>query len=257
MKYKVIVFDVDNTIAGSKCPLEPRMGELLSELSKRVPIAATTGTSLARFEEMVFPYLPSDMPLQNFYLMPTSGAAFYTHDGTAWQTMYQELLTEEEMQAAEDALMHSLERTGVEVPAEPIGPLIERRYDTMVNFAGLGQKAPISAKEAWDPDRKKRAAMAEVIAPLLPWAVVRPAGTTSIDITRKGIDKDFGIRKLSAHLNIPAEQMLYIGDALFPGGNDEIVKTTGIATRLVKNPSHTMEVIEELLNDFSLDADIV
>ena len=60
---------------------------------------------------------------------------------------------------------------------------------------------------------------------------MRPAGTTTIDITRKGIDKDFGIRKLSERLGIPPERMVYVGDALFPGGNDAIVKETGIATQ--------------------------
>ncbi len=247
MKYDVIVFDVDNTLAESKCPMTPEMGVLLSRLAARVPIAATTGTSFKRFEEMVFPYLPNDMALTNFYLMPTSGGAFYKHDGNGWQTLYQELLTEQEMQAAERAIDKAVTDLNIDVATEPVGPIVERRFDTMINFSALGQKAPLAAKETWDPDRRKRARMTEIIAPLIPWAVVRPAGTTSIDITRKGIDKDFGIRKLSEHLGIPAERMLYIGDALFPGGNDEIVKTTGIDTRMIENPAHTMRVIEELL----------
>jgi len=248
MKYKVIVFDVDNTLAESKCPLTPEMGVRLSRLANVVPIAATTGTSLERFEEMVFPYLPPDMALQNFYLLPTSGAAFYVHDGKEWKTIYKETLTEEEMRAAESAIQKSITDLDIDVATNPVGPLIERRYDTMVAFAGLGHKAPLAEKNAWDPDRAKRIQMTNIIAPLLPWAVVRPAGTTTIDITRKGVDKDFGIRKLSEYLHVPATEMLYIGDALFPGGNDEIVKTTGIATRMIKNPTDTMRVIEELLS---------
>lgn len=247
MKYAAIVFDVDGTLSESKCPITTEMGVLLSRLAKVVPIAATTGTSFSRFEEMMFPYFPSDMPLTNFYLMPTGGASFYAHDGTAWKTMYEEKLTESEMRAAEAAIQKAVNDLGIDVAKEPVGPITERRYDTMVAFAGTGQKAPVEMKAGWDPDRKKRMAMTEVIAPLIPWAVVRPAGMTTIDITRKGIDKDFGIRKLSEHLGIPPERMLYIGDALFPGGNDEIVKSTGINTRLIENPEETMRVIEELL----------
>jgi hypothetical protein len=42
--------------------------------------------------------------------------------------------------------------------------------------------------------------------------------------------------------------MLYVGDALFPGGNDEVVKESGIATREVANPSDTARLIDELLS---------
>jgi hypothetical protein len=248
MKYKAIVFDVDNTLAKSKLPLTPDMAALLSRLAKVVPVAATTGTSYNRFEEMVFPYLANDMPLQNFYLLPTSGAAFYAHDGEGWKTIYKELLTEEQMLAAETAIEKAIVETGIELGDTSYGPRTERRHDTSVNFAGLGQLAPLELKLAWDPDRVKRWEMTNVIAPLLPWAVVRPAGTTTINITRKGIDKDYGIRKLSDHLGIPLTEMLYVGDALFPGGDDEIVKKTGIETQLVENPEHTMRIIEELLS---------
>jgi hypothetical protein len=41
--------------------------------------------------------------------------------------------------------------------------------------------------------------------------------------------------------------MLYVGDALFPGGNDEIVKETGIPTQQVSGPAETKEIIEKVL----------
>jgi hypothetical protein len=41
--------------------------------------------------------------------------------------------------------------------------------------------------------------------------------------------------------------MLYIGDALFPGGNDEVVKETGIETRQTSGPEETARIIRELL----------
>ncbi len=251
MRYEVVVFDVDGTLTESKMPLEAEMAELLQRLATIVPIAATSGTSFSRFEEMVFPYLHSEMPLHNFYLMPTGGASFYLHDGIEWITVYEEKLTDEEMCEAEDAIEKAIQDLDIDVAQDPVGPLIERRFGTMVAFAGTGQRAPLALKASWDPDRTKRIRMTEVIAACIPWAVVRPAGMTTIDITRKGINKDFGIRKLSEHLHTTPERMLYIGDELFPGGNDEIVKTTGIATRVIKNPTETALVIEELLASYA------
>ena len=96
------------------------------------------------------------MPFTNFYLMPTSGAAMYAHDGTAWQTVYQELLTEEEMRSAEEAIEEAVRNTGIELEDVSYGPRTERRHGTSVNFAGLGQEAPLELKASWDPDRTKR-----------------------------------------------------------------------------------------------------
>jgi HAD superfamily hydrolase (TIGR01484 family) len=248
MNYAAVVFDVDGTLAESKMPMTPQMGELLARLAAKVPIAATTGTMFERFEEMVFPYFPADMQLERFYLMPTGGAAFYRYDGSRWITEFKDTFTPEEVREIENAIHTALAVTGIEVPKEPIGPLIELRNGASVNYAGLGNLAPLEAKKAWDPDRKKRIALSEVIAPLIPWALVQPAGTTTIDITRKGIDKAYGVRKLAEYLHTTPEQMLYVGDALFDGGNDAIVKTTGIKTRLIKDPAETMQVIEELLS---------
>jgi phosphomannomutase len=47
---------------------------------------------------------------------------------------------------------------------------------------------------------------------------VRLGGTTSVDVTKPGIDKAYGIRKLRDTLGIAIEEMIFIGDALFPAG---------------------------------------
>jgi hypothetical protein len=41
--------------------------------------------------------------------------------------------------------------------------------------------------------------------------------------------------------------MLYVGDALYPGGNDEVVILTGVQTRAVANPTETETIIDEIL----------
>jgi hypothetical protein len=41
--------------------------------------------------------------------------------------------------------------------------------------------------------------------------------------------------------------MLFVGDALYPGGNDEVVISTGAQTRSTSGPPETNKIIEELL----------
>ena len=111
----------------------------------------------------------------------------------------------------------------------------------------MGQQCPIEIKQPWDPDQKKRLPIREALAPLLPDYAVRVAGTTSIDVTKKGIDKGYGIRQMVKYLNIPKEKMLFIGDKLNPGGNDYPVKAEGVDCIAVESPEDTKKIIRDIL----------
>jgi hypothetical protein len=69
-------------------------------------------------------------------------------------------------------------------------------------------------------------------------------GSTSIDVTLPGIDKAYGIRKLRDVLGVSIADMLYVGDALFPGGNDYPARETGATCIQVRDPDETKRVIE-------------
>lgn len=76
---------------------------------------------------------------------------------------------------------------------------------------------------------------------------MRLGGATSIDITQLGIDKGYGIGKLRDVLGIAIDQMIYIGDAVFPGGNDFPAKEAGALTIQVRDPQETKRVIEAIV----------
>jgi len=78
---------------------------------------------------------------------------------------------------------------------------------------------------------------------------VHAAGFTTIDITRRGIDKAYGIRQIEKYLHIPIGTMLFIGDALYRGGNDAPAKKTGVQTIAVSGPKDTIAIIKKILND--------
>jgi HAD superfamily hydrolase (TIGR01484 family) len=137
---------------------------------------------------------------------------------------------------------------GYSHPQKIYGELIEDR-GTQITFSALGQQAPLRLKEKWKeehtPDKLK---IAQTLQKHLPDLEVRAAGYTSIDVTRKGIDKEYGIRQIKKHLGISFDEMLFVGDALFPGGNDYAVFRTGVPCLEVKGPEDTKKIIRSLLN---------
>ena len=74
-------------------------------------------------------------------------------------------------------------------------------------------------------------------------------GITTIDITRKGIDKAYGIKQIEKYLGFQKDEMLFIGDALFDGGNDAPVKKTGVESIETTGPAQTMKIIQDLIVD--------
>jgi phosphomannomutase len=240
----LIVFDLDGTLAKSKSAIDDEMATLLKGLLAVVKVAIISGGDLPQFQTQVIDRLPAGSDLQNLSILPTSGTKFFTYDG-AWNKLYSEDLSDPEKHTIEDALEKAVAQTGFQ-PAQTWGERIEDR-GTQVTYSALGQQAPLEAKETWDPDFAKRKAIQAILAGTLPNFSVRLGGTTSIDVTRPGIDKAYGIHKLVDELHIPIEQMLYVGDAIFPGGNDYAALQAGVDCIAVRDPEDTKRVIETII----------
>ena len=98
----------------------------------------------------------------------------------------------------------------------------------------------------WDPDFAKRQKIEAVLEPMIPGFSIRLGGATSIDVTRPGIDKAYGIRKLKETLDVSIAEMIFVGDAIFPGGNDYPAKQAGVESIRVRDPEETKRVIEAI-----------
>ena len=142
-------------------------------------------------------------------------------------------------------LQWTIERAG-EKPDRVWGEVIEDR-GSQITFSALGQLAPLEEKKKWDPDFAKRTKIAAVLETLIPEFSVHLGGATSIDITQHGIDKGHGIRKLRDVLRIGIHEMIFVGDALFPGGNDCPAKEAGALSIQVRDPHETKRVIESIV----------
>jgi hydroxymethylpyrimidine pyrophosphatase-like HAD family hydrolase len=126
------------------------------------------------------------------------------------------------------------------------GEVIENR-GSQITLSALGQEAPLAEKEKWDPDFAKRQKIKVILDPLIPGFSVRLGGATSIDVTKPGIDKAYGIGKLRDILSVSLDEMIYVGDALFPGGNDYPAETAGVISIPVRGPEDTKRVVEAIV----------
>ncbi len=113
----------------------------------------------------------------------------------------------------------------------------------------MANKPPLEVKNDWKANHDRRAELIVALEKYLPEFEIKMPGYTSIDVTRKGIDKAYGIGKIEEILNIKPSEMVFVGDALYEGGNDFPVIRTGVETVSVAGPSETKEVLRQWLNE--------
>ena len=244
---RLVAFDLDDTLAASKSPLDPRMATLIVELLGAVEVCVISGGNFAQFELQLVDNLPLDHPdaLARLHLMPTCGTQYFLFQEGGWAAQYAENLSEEQKASALAAVEQEAKRLGF-WESETWGPILEDR-GSQITFSALGQAAPVDAKKAWDPSGEKKNALRSAVQELLPELEVRSGGSTSVDITRRGIDKAYGMRKLAELTGIPLDDMLFVGDRLDPDGNDYPVKAMGVECVAVEGWEDTAEFIRGFL----------
>ena len=241
---KLIVFDLDGTLAPSKSSLAPQTAGLLRDLLAVTKVAVISGGAWAQFEKQLLTDLPQGSLLANLSLLPTCGTKFFQFNGK-WEELYSEDLTAEQRKKIIDSLDRAIGLAGYRAK-KVWGEVIEDR-GSQVTFSALGQQAPLAEKEEWDPDFAKRKKITAILETLIPEFSIRMGGATSIDVTKPGIDKAYGIGKLRDTLHLSLREMVYIGDALFPGGNDYPVEQAGVVSIPVKGPGDTNLVISTIV----------
>ncbi|MGA2578451.1 MAG: HAD-IIB family hydrolase [Bryobacteraceae bacterium] len=241
---KLIVYDLDGTLAESKSSLDAEMSTRLHALLGIAKVAIISGGDWPQFQKQVLSYLPHDERLVNLSILPTCGTKFFRYNG-AWKKIYSEDFTAGEKEKIVGSLEKAVAAAGFKA-AKLWGEVIEDR-GSQITFSALGQQAPLEEKDKWDPDYTKRKKIKAILDTLIPEFSVRMGGATSIDVTKPGIDKGYGIRKLRDILGISLEEMIFIGDALFPGGNDYPAKEAGVVSIPVRGPQETKPVTEAII----------
>jgi hydroxymethylpyrimidine pyrophosphatase-like HAD family hydrolase len=223
------------------------MASLLAELLDHVEVCVISGGQFGQFKMQVIDMLPelSNDALGRLHLMPTCGTQYYRYEGE-WKQIYAQNLSEDEKSRALSAVEESAKSLGY-WESETWGPILEDR-GSQITFSALGQSAPVAAKTAWDPSGDKKNALRESVQSRLADLEVRSGGSTSVDITRRGIDKAYGMTRLSEITGIGFEEMIFVGDRLDPDGNDFPVIALGIQTQAVDGWKDSADFVERWLD---------
>ena len=86
---KLIVFDLDGTLAESKSSLDVEMSRLLGDLLGILKVAIISGGDWPQFEKQVLSHLPQNGCLPNLSILPTCGTKFFQYEGS-WKKLYSE-----------------------------------------------------------------------------------------------------------------------------------------------------------------------
>lgn len=263
---QLIVFDLDGTLTESKSALTPDMSHMLAELLARKKVAVIGGGTYQQFKKQFVAELRVPRPLlANLFLFPTTATAFYRYRGGqgasrgagsrgGWKKVYALMLSPREAQMIKKTFADVLKEIHYVPPPKTYGKVLENR-GSQVTFSALGQdvvaalgKKGLQLKEAWkQKNTPLKNHIAKMVQQRLPRLEVRTSAYTSIDVTRKGIDKAYGVHQIKKMLKIPVRSMLFIGDGLYPGGNDQAARKSGIDCVAVRGPEDTRQVIEKIL----------
>jgi HAD superfamily hydrolase (TIGR01484 family) len=229
--------------------MNDRVAELLDALLESFHICVISGGKFEQFEKQLLSNLKVEpSKLEKLHLMPTCGTQYYKYDVSeaAWEKLYAEDFSETEKKKIIRALNEAIDKLEYR-EKKPWGDLIEDR-GSQITFSALGQEAPVNAKEAWDPNNGKKAKLRDAVAELIPEFEVRAGGSTSIDVTKLGIDKAYGMQKLMNMLAIGKDDILFFGDRLAEGGNDYPVKAMGIDSLEVSHWQDTALSLQAILH---------
>jgi len=252
---KLIVFDLDGTLAPTKAPMDEQMGRLIHKLLQAKKVAVIGGGKYGIFKEQFLQQLKvSKEQLGKLFLFPASSTSFYKYN-KGWKNIYAHNLSKAEKIKIKKTFQRVFLEIGYKRPEKTYGKVIEDR-GTQITFSAVGQDVVkilgknkgVALKVKWKKENTAlKMKITKLMTKYLPDLEIHAAGFTSIDVTKKGIDKGYGLRQIEKYLKVKIKDMLFIGDAIFPGGNDYAIVKTGVDYIKVAGPKDTQSIIRHLL----------
>lgn len=238
--YKHIFFDLDNTLMLSRTEMAAEHRELFRLLCEKKDVVVVSGAQ----ESQVRTQIPDSIGAAFFVLGQTGNHAFGKDRTVLWQENFSDEQTAQTL-----AFIEVLKKDLRLQPKDP-NDLVELR-GSQISYSPIGHHEELSKKYAFDPDASLRRKLIEKhrgeVETLNRTGVdVVPGGTTCFDFFLHGKNKGFNVARLVEREGWDKAECVYVGDALFPGGNDETVIGV-IPTHAVKNPGETFEFIAKTL----------
>ncbi len=240
MTPKYFFFDLDGTLTRSRTLMAEAHQELFDKLCKEKDVIVVTGGQLSQIQKQIPPRFDGA-----YFVLSQSGNHAITKDG--------HILWSEHFSPEQKTVILEFARTihdEVNLSVKDENDLVEDR-GSQISYSMIGHHEDVNKKEAFDPGAKKRLEIlsqhAKEVTHLREVGVdVRPGGTTTFDFTIAGKHKGFNITRLIEKEGWKKEDCVYVGDALFPGGNDETAIGV-IPTHAVEDPDGTFSFVQENL----------
>jgi HAD superfamily hydrolase (TIGR01484 family) len=240
---KILLSDVDDTVAPSTQPISDAMASAMVALvDKGFQLVFVSGGSVAQMAKQVSVRLP-----RAHHLLGTSGSHAMAVDAVGKQTELFKVGFSEQERAEIYASLDALVRHFHVQPDTNHDDQVQDR-GCQFTLSALGRGAADARKRAFDPDGSVRREWVRFLTDRLgdDRFTMRVGGTTSVDITAKGVDKASGVRRLLDTLNWKAENGLYFGDRFEETGNDHPVLQVMDCVN-VHGPAQTLEHFSKLL----------
>ncbi len=237
---KHFFFDLDKTLTASRSSMDSFHQDIFEKLCNSADVVVLTGGTVEQIREQVTPRFNG----RYFALAQSGNHAIDVSGKLLWQEAINESQTAHVMRFIELLKSHFNE------PIRDENDLVEHR-GAQISYSVLGFHETVEKKYAFDPDESRRARALslfpnEVRALHDAGIEVTPAGTTTYNFILAGKHKGFNVQRLIDREGWQKEDCLYIGDALFPGGNDETVIGI-IPTHAVKNPDETFAYLSSII----------
>ena len=242
---RAVICDLDGTLADSKVPCEPAMLRVIERLLDAIQVGVISGGRRRLIDFQVVSRL--ELPparRERLHLLPASGTRYLRWQQDDWRTLVDEPLPPDAVTRAEAVLAEVSQTLGYWEP-HPAGDAMDNRGGQLT-YSVLGQEAESAAKKAWDPDGSRKDRLIALAQPRLPDLLVSAGKSTSIDVTRQGFDKGFGVSSMLTELELPPHRAVFFGDRLDAGGNDRPVLRTGVPSFQVEDWRETLGCLERL-----------
>jgi phosphomannomutase len=237
---KHIFFDLDNTLMLSRTVMAEKHQILFKKLCDARDVIVVSGAQ----ESQIRNQIPESIGAHFYVLGQTGNQAIDENGKQIWKEQFSA-----EQTSATLELIEKIKRE-MNLTVKDPDDLVEER-GAQISYSPIGHHETLEKKYAFDPGAKKRREIltehADDVRKLQEAGVdVVPGGTTCFDFFLAGKTKGFNVARLIEHEGWKKEDSVYVGDALFPGGNDETVIGV-IPTHPVKDPDETFEFVEILL----------
>ena len=215
---KLIAFDLDGTLTQHKEPLTEENRRVLDALAQRYQLLMVGAGQTRRIFRQLGEY-PIDI-IGNYGLQ----YARYDEERRDLQVV-RDLQLPCDRESVDQRITELRRQFGWETYA---GENVEFHPSGCVTFPVLGTKAAQQDKLAFDPDRKKRRAVYDVVVEAFPEYHVFVGGSSSFDMAPRPYHKYYALSGYCRELGISESEVVYVGDDYGSGGNDESVYLSDI-----------------------------